>query len=436
MNISILGSGYVGLVTGACFAELGNKVICVDIDSDKVKSLNMGIVPIYEPGLDGLIKANRKENRLTFTTDLSESIKNSDIIFICVGTPPRKDGSVDISNVEATAKLIGQNINSYKLVVVKSTVPVGTTYRVKEIIQSNLKSDIDFDVASNPEFLREGEAIKDFMNPDRIIAGVSKDRQKKIIQELYAGIIKSDAAIFFTDIKSSELIKYASNAMLACRVSFINEISRLCDAVGADIKEVAYGIGLDRRIGPSFLQAGVGYGGSCFGKDIRALAKTMEKHDLDGKILKSIEAVNEEQKNLVVKKLKEVLPELREKSIAILGLAFKPNTDDIREAPSIVVINELKRVGANIKACDPKANEKACRILKDVNYCNSPYEAVKGADALVILTEWDEFKNLDLVRIKSLMKCQNIIDGRNILNPEEIKEAGFKYYGVGRGGKN
>lgn len=433
MNIAVIGSGYVGLVVGTCLSDLGNNVICVDIDKTKVEELNKGIVPIYEPGLKDMLERNLKEKRIKFTTDIKEAIENSLVIFIAVGTPPDKDHRADLSAVKAVAKDIGKYMDDYKVIVDKSTVPVETGEMVKEIIRENQKKKkTDFDVVSNPEFLKEGSAIKDFMNPDRIVIGFENGKAKEIIQDIYKGIERTTKPILFTDIKSAELIKYASNAMLATRISFMNELSHLCEKVGADIKKVTIGIGLDDRIGPRFLQAGAGYGGSCFPKDVKALIQTIKQYGCETKILEAVEDVNYRQKRSIVPKLKKIIPDLKDKKISIWGLAFKPNTDDMREAPSIVIINELQKLGAKIKAFDPEAVKTAKKIFRDVEYHEDPYDTVKDADALIIVTEWNEFRNLDLKKIKELMKQPNIIDGRNIYEPEEMKKLGFDYIGIGR----
>ncbi len=432
MKIAILGVGYVGLVTGTCFADLGNSVICADIDSEKIDKLNQGIIPIYEPGLGDLISKNSKEGRLSFTTNTKDTIKNSDIIFICVGTPPKENGETDLKYVEAVSKDIAESLENYKLIVSKSTVPVGTAQKIKNIIKENSKTSIDFDVVSNPEFLREGEAITDFMIPDRIVVGIENERSKNIMKELYQGIARTKRPIIFTDIKSSELIKYGSNSMLALRISFMNELSRLCDNVGADVKQISHGMGMDTRIGPRFLQAGAGYGGSCFGKDVRSLIHMMNSNGIDAKVLTSAHHVNEEQKLIIVEKIKNTVGDLNQKNIAIWGLAFKPKTDDMRDAPSITIIKELQKLGANISAFDPEAQENAKKIFPDIKFCKDIYETVQDADALVVITEWNEFRNIDKIKLKSLMKNPYIIDARNIYHPEEFNNAGFSHVGVGR----
>lgn len=432
MKISVMGSGYVGLTVGTCLAELGNDVICVDVDENKIKALNDGKVPIYEPGLDDMLKRNFKEKRISFTTDVKGAIEASEVIFIAVGTPPGKDHRADLSFVKQVAKDIGAYMNGYKVIVDKSTVPVGTAQMVSEVIKANQKEGIEFDVVSNPEFLREGEAINDFMIPDRVVVGVDNGKARKIMEDIYKGIARTNKPIMFTDTKSAEIIKYASNAMLATRISFMNEIARLCEKSGGDVKEVAKGMGLDSRIGPRFLQAGVGYGGSCFPKDVKALAQTMSHHEAESKILQAVEEVNEEQKKSLLPKIKKLLPDLNGKTIAIWGLAFKPKTDDMREAPSIVVVDQLQGEGAKIKAFDPEAQETAKKILKDVEYVADPYDAIKGADLLVVVTEWNEFRNLDKGKIKDLLNEPNVVDGRNVYEPREMKKLGFNYIGIGR----
>jgi len=432
MKIAMVGIGYVGLTVGTCLAELGNDVICVDIDENKVNGLNNGKIPIYEPGLDDMLKRNFKEKRISFTADVKQAIQDSDVIFIAVGTPPGKDHRADLSFVREVAKSIGKYMNNYKVIVDKSTVPVGTAQMVAELIRNNQSEPIEFDVVSNPEFLREGEAINDFMVPDRVVIGADSEKARKIMEGIYKGITRTNKPIMFTDTKSAEIIKYASNAMLATRISFMNEIARLCEKSGGDVKEVAKGMGLDSRIGPRFLQAGVGYGGSCFPKDVKALAQTMNHHEVESKILQVVEDVNKEQKKSLLPKIKKLLPDLNGKTLAIWGLAFKPKTDDMREAPSLVVIEQLQAEGAKIKAFDPEAEESAKKTLKDVEYMQDPYDAIKDADALVIVTEWNEFRNLDKGKMKILLKQPNIIDGRNVYDPKEMKELGFSYIGVGR----
>ena len=432
MNIAIVGTGYVGLVAGACLADLGNDVICVDLDEEKINLLKKGGVPIYEPGLSDILKRNIKEERIMFTTDIKEGISNSRAIFIAVGTPPGKNHEADLGAVKAVAKSIGENMKEYKVIINKSTVPVGTADTVRKIISENQKGSIDFDVVSNPEFLREGEAIGDFTNPDRIVVGADSEKARVIMNDIYKGISRVDKPILFTDVKSAEMIKYASNAMLATRISFMNEVAQLCEKVGADVKAVAKGMGLDKRIGPKFLQAGVGYGGSCFPKDVNAFRETMKENGVNGLIMDAVEKVNYEQKRSLLPKIKKMLPELRGRKIAVWGLAFKPKTDDMREAPSIVVIEQLQKEGAKIVAFDPEAEQTARKIFKNIEYVKNPYDAVKDADLLVIVTEWNEFRELDKEKIKAMMKKPNIIDGRNVYEPGIMLEAGFNYVGVGR----
>lgn len=432
MKITIIGTGYVGSVTGACLADLGNEITCLDIDKEKIEKFSKGIIPIYEPGLSDLVKRNVREKRLCFTTDSKKAIQSSDVIFIAVGTPSNEDGSVDMKYVESAARDIGKYMNGYKVIVDKSTVPVGTADKLKNIINDAQKEKHEFDLVSNPEFLREGEAIKDFMNPDRIVIGVENGKAKSMMLDIYKGIERTGRPILVTNIKTSEMIKYASNAMLATRISFMNELARLCEKTGADIKMVAKGMGLDSRIGPRFLQAGVGYGGSCFPKDVKGIIDTGKEYGVEMKIVKAVDKVNEEQKKWILPKIEKELEDLKGKNIAIWGLAFKPKTDDMREAPSITIIEGLQKKGAKITAFDPEAEHVAKKILKNVAYVNDPYKAVEGADALVVVTEWDEFRNLDLEKIGLLMKKPVIFDGRNIYEPEEMKKAGFVYYGIGR----
>jgi len=432
MKISIIGTGYVGLTVGTCLAELGNDVICMDINKEKVEKLVEGQVTIYEPGLKDMLKRNLKENRISFTTDIKAAVEHAQVIFISVGTPQGEDHKADLSYIKEAAKNIGMHLDTYKVIVNKSTVPVGTASLVKEIIKENLKNPVEFDIASNPEFLREGSAINDFMIPDRIVIGTSNEKAREIMEAIYKGVARADRPIVYTDTKSAEIIKYASNAMLATRISFMNEIAKLCEKVEGDVKEVARGIGLDSRIGPRFLQAGVGYGGSCFPKDVKALAQTMNHHEVESKILQAVEDVNQEQKKSLLPKLKRLVPDLKGKTIAIWGLAFKPKTDDMREAPSITIINQLQNEGCKIKAFDPEAENSAKKILEDIEYVKDPYLALENTDALVIVTEWNEFRNLDKEKIKQLLNAPNIIDGRNIYEPEEMKELGFNYIGVGR----
>jgi len=432
MKIAIFGTGYVGLVTGTCFADLGNNVVCVDIDKQKIKDLKKGKMPFYEPGLKELVVRNSKEKRLIFSTDAKDAIRKAEVIFICVGTPPKENGEANLQYVFDVAKTIGENINGYKVIVDKSTVPVGTAEKVERIIKSSQKSDHPFDVCSNPEFLREGAAVKDFQNPDRIVVGTSSERAKLILNQLYKSVIRTESPIMFTDPKTSEIIKYASNAMLATRISFMNELSHLCESTGADIKDLAKGMGLDRRIGSRFLQAGVGYGGSCFPKDVKALAQTLEQHGHPSNILRAVDYVNERQKKSLIPKLKKILPRLEGRKIVLWGLSFKPRTSDVREAPSLTIIEQLKNEYADVYAYDPEAMHEAKKYVKGVHYVDDAYEALKGAYALIIVTEWDQFREPDFELMKKLMRRKIIIDGRNIFNPDTVKAHGFEYAGIGR----
>ena len=431
MKLTIAGTGYVGLVSGTGFANLGNDVICFDIDREKVDLLKNGIIPIYEPGLGELYNRNVEAGRLKFTTDAKKAIRESEIIFICVDTPTNEHQEADLTAVKEVAKAIGQYMNDYKILVNKSTVPVGTADLVKKIVKENQQKKIKFDVVSNPEFLREGAALKDFENPDRIIIGTDSKKAEQIMTSLYRSRARTDRPIMITDIMSAEIIKYASNAMLATRISFMNQLSYLCEKTGADIKEVAKGMGLDGRIGSRFLQAGIGYGGSCFPKDVKALISTLKQNDCDSDLFEAINRINEKQKSIIVKKLKSVL-KIKDSSIAVWGISFKPKTDDIREAPSIKIIEELQNMGAKIHACDPVAIENAKNVLNNVEFFENPYETIRDCDALIVATEWNEFRNLDMRAVKILLKNPVIIDGRNIYNPKEMKNLGFTYMGIGR----
>jgi len=429
MNISIIGSGYVGLVTGACLAELGNKVICADNDANKIASLKKGILPIYEPGLAELVSGNVKNKRLKFSNCLKEAVLKSEIIFIAVGTPALENKEADLTGIENVACEIAAHMDGYRLIVEKSTVPVETCAWVKKVINYRLKKNHKFDIVSNPEFLREGSAINDFICPDRIILGVESQKAKEIMIDLYKPL---NRPILVTNIKSAELIKHASNAFLATKISFINALAQICDKTGADVKEVADGMGLDKRIGREFLKAGLGYGGSCFPKDLDAFISISKKLGYDFKLLKAVKAINEEQLEFVLDKIKSLLGIVKDKTIGVLGLSFKPNTDDLRNSPSLRLIEALRKEGAKIKAFDPKSMEKAEKILKNVFFCKDPYAAARGSDCLVIATEWNEFKELDFKRLKKLLKCPLIIDCRNIYNPAALKKEGFTYEGIGR----
>ena len=430
MNVCIIGAGYVGLVTGACFADLGHKVICVDNDRKKIETLKKAQVPFYEEGLEAIVRKNVKAGRLCFTDSIKEGVKRSLVIFMCVGTPPRENGEADLSYIEAVATEIAKSMASYRLIVEKSTVPVETGKWVEHTIKLNVKKKIKFDVASNPEFLKEGTAIRDFMNPDRVVIGVKSKRAENILRELYAVL---GTEIIVTDIASAELIKHASNSFLATKISFINSVANICERTGADIEKVAHGMGLDSRIGRAFLKSGVGYGGSCFPKDVDAFVHISGKLGYDFGILKAVKNVNEGQKALFIRKIEEALWIVKGKNIGILGLSFKPNTDDTRSSPSVDIINALKNSGARVKVYDPQAMKKAKPLLSGIKFCKDIYEAAAKTDALIIVTEWHEFEVMDLGRVKKLMKNPLIIDGRNIFEPARMKKLGFRYISIGRG---
>jgi UDPglucose 6-dehydrogenase len=429
MKIGIIGSGYVGLVTGTCFAHLGHDVLCVDNDRTKIALLKKGKVPIYEPGLLEMVRQNVLEKRLAFSTSVAQAVRCCEVLFISVNTPPKENGEADLSYVENVSREIAANLKEYRLVVEKSTVPVQTGERIYETMKQYHPRGTVFDVASNPEFLREGSAIHDFLEPDRIILGVSSPKAEKILRKLYEPI---NAPILITDIKSAEIIKHASNSFLATKIAFINMVSRICDAVDADIEQVAKGIGLDPRIGASFLKAGVGFGGFCFPKDLAAFLKMAEKLGVRFDLLKQVLDINEEQKSYFVQKIENALWNLKGKTIGILGLSFKPDTDDMRFAPSINIIQALQKEGVHIQAYDPQAMGKARTIFRNILYVRNPYEVARHADALVVLTEWSEFNNLDFKKIKKLLRQPVIFDGRNVFNPAELKKLGFRYYGIGR----
>ncbi len=435
MNIAVIGSGYVGLVAGACFAETGNDVICVDVNEAKVAALRRGEIPIFEPGLDVLVHRNTKIGRLKFTTALDEAVQASDIIFIAVGTPQDEDGSADLSHVLSVARGIGKAMNGYKIIVDKSTVPVGTAARVTAAIKELTTH--DFEVVSNPEFLKEGAAIDDFMVPDRVVVGVSSEKAAQAMKELYAPFVRTNNPILVMDVPSAEMTKYAANAMLATRISFMNEIANLCERVGADASAVRIGIGTDSRIGMSFLFPGIGYGGSCFPKDVQALVRTAHDHGVDLKVCKAVEEVNKQQKLSLVEKVISYYGEdnLKGKTMAVWGLAFKPKTDDTREAPALVVINELIQRGVKIRAYDPEAMKTFAERIGDnaaIAYVESNYEALEGADALLVCTEWSGFRQPNFTKIKNSLKEPLIFDGRNIFEPKDMKSKGFKYFSIGR----
>jgi len=438
MKIAIVGTGYVGLVTGTCFAETGMTVYCIDIDKKKIDNLNKGIIPIYEPGLEDLVVKNVEKSKLFFSTSLKDALTNDcEAVFIAVGTPPDEDGSADLSHVLSVAREVGVNMHRYLVVVTKSTVPVGTAKKVKAMIQHELdkrNSQLTFDVASNPEFLKEGNAVDDFLRPDRIVIGVESELATKTMQRLYHPFLLNNHPIIFMDIPSAEVTKYAANAMLATKISFMNDVANFCEIVGADVNMVRKGIGSDPRIGNKFIYPGVGYGGSCFPKDVKALIKTGDENNYSLEILKAVENVNDRQKSVMVKKvMKHFGNDVKGKKIALWGLSFKPNTDDMREAPSLVIIEELLLAGATISAYDPVSMHETERKLgTSINYAKDPYDAINGADAVILVTEWNEFRMPNIEIMTKLMKNHVIFDGRNIYDSEEIKNAGFTYYCIGR----
>jgi len=440
MKIAVVGTGYVGLVTGTCFAEVGLNVVCIDIDQKKIDNLKQGILPIYEPGLDEMVKRNFDKGRLSFSTSLKDSIEGCEAAFIAVGTPPDEDGSADLKYVLGVATEIGTYMQDYMVVVTKSTVPVGTANKVRTALKNALnerKSNVDFDVASNPEFLKEGAAIDDFMKPDRIVIGVESDKAQEVMNRLYKPFLLNGHPCIFMDIPSAEMTKYAANSMLATKISFMNDIANLCEIMGADVNMVRKGIGSDSRIGHKFIYPGIGYGGSCFPKDVKALIKTADEHGYSMQVLKAVEQVNDGQKQVMFSKLSNYFGSLAGKTIAIWGLSFKPKTDDMREAPSLVIIDELLAAGAKVVAYDPVAMHEAERILGNkITYSIDQYATLEGADALVIVTEWPEFRSPDFAKIASTLKQKAIFDGRNIYEPEDLKALGFHYECIGRQNTN
>ncbi len=435
MKISIIGTGYVGLVQAACFADSGNNVLCMDIDEKKINNLKKGVIPIYEPGLEEMVRKNTEDGRMEFTTNLKSAVEKSDILFICLPTPQSEDGAADLTHVLKVAEDIAEHVNNDKIVVSKSTVPVGTVDKIRQIIRKHTKYEVE--VVSNPEFLKEGAAIQDSLKPDRIILGTKSKKAIAVLTELYEPFVRTGNPILIMDERSAEMTKYAANAFLATKISFMNERANLCERVGADIDMVRRGMGSDPRIGQQFLFAGVGYGGSCFPKDVKALVKTAHEHEYELKILRAVDEVNEKQKKVLLKKVNRYFNnQLTGKTIAVWGLAFKPQTDDMRDAPSVVVINSLLEMGAKVKAHDPVAMPRAKALLDGkLDLVDTSYEALKGADALLIVTEWNEFRRPDFERMKSLMKKPVIFDGRNIYDPKEMKEKGFIYFGIGRKGE-
>ena len=432
MKIAVIGTGYVGLVTGTCFAETGNTVICVDIDAEKIKKLSDGEITMYEPGLEKLFLRNQREGRLKFTTSLADGVKDALLVFLALPTPPGEDGAADLSAVLKVAKELGEIINEYKVVVDKSTVPVGTAEKVQKTINAN--SSCEVDVVSNPEFLREGLAVEDFMKPDRVVIGTRSEKAKKILSDLYAPFVRQGNPVIFMDERSAELTKYAANSFLATKISFMNEIAILCEKLGADVDMVRRGIGSDERIGKRFLFPGIGYGGSCFPKDVHALVRSAAEANYDFRILEAVMRVNENQKVYLIPRIKKYFnDDLKNKKIALWGLAFKPNTDDVREAPALYIINELLKEGATITAFDPEAMNNVKQILNDkIEFTTSQYDAIKGCDALVIATEWSEFRTPDFDRMASAMKNKVIFDGRNVYDPVQMKDLGFYYESIGR----
>ncbi len=432
MNICIVGVGYVGLVTGACFAEFGLRVTCVDNDSSKIELLNNGKIPIYEPGLTELVQKNVNEERLFFTTDIKESVRNALVVFIAVGTPSDSTGSADLTYVKEVAKSIGQTMDGYKVVVTKSTVPVGTGKMIEDIIKENQVEPLSFDVASNPEFLREGSALEDFMRPNRVVIGAESEQAIAILKDLYAPLYLIEAPFVITNVATAEMIKYASNAFLATKVSFINEMANICERVGADVHKVAKGMGLDKRIGSKFLHPGPGFGGSCFPKDTEAICQIAKTYGYDFKIVESVMEVNKERPGLMVEKIESAVENINGLLVGILGLTFKPNTDDMRDSPAIPIIEELQRKGAKIQAFDPIGMEEAKKYLDGIDYKHDAYAAAEGADVLVFVTEWNQFRNIDWNRVKNLMRNPNVVDLRNIYEPARMRKLGFDYTSVGR----
>lgn len=432
MHIAVIGTGYVGLVTGACFAEFGVEVTCVDVDQKKIDKLKHGIIPIYEPGLDNIVEKNVKAGRLHFTTEIKSAVEQALVIFLAVGTPPKEDGSPDMSYYEQAAKDVAEAMNGYKVLVTKSTVPVGTGQRLRQFVSEHQKVKTNFGVASNPEFLREGAAIADFMRPDRVVIGSNEEDAIAIMKDLYRPLYLIETPIVITSLEAAELTKYAANAFLATKITFINEIANLCDAIGCDVHDVARGMGMDKRIGNKFLHPGPGYGGSCFPKDTRALTTVADQFKVETLIVDAVIEANERQRHAMIPKIERLVGDLKDKKIGVLGLSFKPETDDMRESPAVDIIKELKSRGAQIKAYDPVAMEEAKHCLPEIEYATDEYDAIEGADALVFVTEWNQFRALDMERVKELLKSPKIADLRNIYEPDDMRELGFEYVGVGR----
>jgi UDPglucose 6-dehydrogenase len=433
MHIAVIGTGYVGLVTGACFAEFGVEVTCVDVDETKIEKLNKGIIPIYEPGLDVIVEKNSEAGRLHFTTDIKRAVEDALVVFLAVGTPPTEDGSPDMSYYRQAAKDVAEAMNGYKVLVTKSTVPIGTGKWLRKFVTENLKTETDFGVASNPEFLREGAAIDDFMRPDRVVIGSNESKAVEIMKELYRPLYLIETPIVITSLEAAELIKYAANAFLATKITFVNEIANLCDAIGCDVHDVARGMGMDNRIGRKFLHPGPGYGGSCFPKDTRALTTVADNFGVETRIVDAVIEANERQRDAMLCKIEKLVGDLDGKQIGVLGLSFKPETDDMRESPAVDIIRMMQTKGANVCAFDPVAMDEARHCLDSgVKFARDEYEAIRDADALVIITEWNQFRALDMERVKQLLKSPKIADLRNIYEPDDMREMGFEYVGVGR----
>lgn len=432
MHIAVIGTGYVGLVTGACFAEFGVEVTCVDVDATKIDKLNQGIIPIYEPGLDTLVEKNSKAGRLHFTTDIKSAVQDALVIFLAVGTPPKEDGSPDMSYYRQAAKDIAEAMNGFKVLVTKSTVPIGTGKWLREFVAENLKVNTSFGVASNPEFLREGAAIDDFMRPDRVVIGSNEEDAIAIMKDLYRPLYLIETPIVITSLEAAELIKYAANAFLATKITFINEMANLCDAIGCDVHDVARGMGMDNRIGRKFLHPGPGYGGSCFPKDTRALTTVADQFGVETRIVDAVIEANDRQRDVMIEKIEKLVGDLSGKQVGVLGLSFKPETDDMRESPAVDIIRAMNERGAKVRAYDPVAIEEAKHCLPEIEYASDEYDALKDADAVVIATEWNQFRALDMERVKSLLRQPKIADLRNVYEPEDMRELGFDYVGVGR----
>ncbi len=432
MHIAVIGTGYVGLVTGACFAEFGVDVTCVDVDVTKIEKLHQGIIPIYEPGLDQIVEKNVKDGRLHFTTNIAEGVERAQVVFLAVGTPPKPDGTPDMSYYQQAAKDVAEAMNGYKVLVTKSTVPIGTGKWLRQFVTENLKTPTEFGVASNPEFLREGAAIDDFMRPDRVVIGSNEGRAIEVMKDLYRPLYLIETPIVITSLEAAELIKYAANAFLATKITFINEVANLCDAIGCDVHDVARGMGMDNRIGRKFLHPGPGYGGSCFPKDTRALTTVADQFGVETRIVDAVIEANERQRDAMIPKIEKLLGDLSGKRLGVLGLSFKPETDDMRESPAVDIINAVKAKGATVKAFDPVAMDEAKHCIDGIEFATDEYDAIDGADALVIITEWNQFRALDMERVKQLLKQPKIADLRNIYEPEDMREMGFEYVGVGR----